>query len=230
MPEPLVFTANYTWPDVDWSLLKRSAERVGVDIQTYGDGKGWPGYGVGKLVGPLEFLRGRTEEVVLYTDSQDSFLVHDAETILNGWMRCGAPQVLLQAEKNCYPEPTWEPEYPRNDSSWRYICAGGWMGTRTSVIAALEEIISGDQFKENSHCDQRCWTDWYLRHPSGKLRATLDTNCEVFQSFFTETEVANDGRNLITGTRPSIFHFNGRTHGEREWYKRITGDEPPNVS
>jgi len=221
----LVFCSDYVHPKADRSLLTRSCERVGITLQTYGHDRNWPGsYGVAKILHALEFLKTRTEDVCLYTDSQDSLLVHDAHAILNAWMRCGAPHVLLQAEKNCYPEPSWEPEYPRTDSPWRYICAGGWMGTREGLIAALTELAEGEQFAKDSFCDQRCWTDWYLRHPSGKLKAALDTNCEVFQSMAGTGEIREDGLNTATGTRPSVWHFNGRVGGESMWYRGITGD------
>ena len=98
------------------------------------------------------------------------------------------------------------------------------MGTRSALIATLEELLAGEQYRMNSFCDQRCWTDWYLRHPNGKLRAALDTNCEVFQSFFRTEDVMDNGFNVVTATQPSVFHFNGRTHGEREWYRKITGE------
>lgn len=225
MISPLcVFTADYHYPPVDSGLLRRSCARLDIDLQFYGSGKTWPGYGIGKLVGPLEFLKTRTEPFCLYTDSQDSFLVRDTQAIIEAYARCGSPQVLLSAEKNCYPERDWAGEYPVSSSPWRYICAGGWMGTRKCLIAALEEVADGDVFRRDSFCDQRCWTDWYLRHPNGKLRASLDTNCEVFQSLFWEDEMTDDGQNKKTFTRPCVFHFNGRTHGEHEWYRRITSD------
>ena len=220
----LVFCTDYSIPPVDRSLLTRSCERVGVDLQTYGNGKSWPGYGVGKIIDALEFLNSRAEDVCLYTDSQDSFLAYGADKILAAWERTGRPQVLLQAEKNCYPESSWSAEYPQVDSPWRYICAGGWMGTREGLIAALTEIAEGGQFSKDSFCDQRCWTDWYLRHPTSQLRARLDTNCEVFQSMANSGEVLWDGFNATTGKRPCAFHFNGRVGKELEFYRSVTGD------
>jgi hypothetical protein len=98
------------------------------------------------------------------------------------------------------------------------------MGTREGLIAALTELAEGEQFAKDSFCDQRCWTDWYLRHPSGKLRAALDTNCEVFQSMAGTNEMDGDGVNTTTGTQPSIIHGNGRVPGIPEMYRRVTGD------
>lgn len=221
----LTFCCDYSVPPVDMSLLRRSCERVGIDLQTYGSGKSWPGsYGVAKILDACDFMKTRSEDICLYTDSQDSFLVYGEQKILEAYERCGSPMILLQAEKNCYPERNWASEYPVSRSPWRYICAGGWMGKREALIQSLEELADSEQFRMDSFCDQRVWTDWYLRYPTAQLRAALDTNCEVFQSLFWRDEMTDDGFNLITGTRPCIVHMNGRTHGEREWYQRITGD------
>src|SRR6185295_6080725 len=143
----LVFGCDYTHPPIDISLLRRSCERVGIDLQTYGNGQAWPSYGIGKITDALAYLQTRSESHVLYTDSQDSFLVHGEEEIMRGYERCGSPAVLLQVEKNCYPAGQWCSKYPKTKSPWKYICAGGWMGTREGMIAALQELQDGEQFQ-----------------------------------------------------------------------------------
>ncbi len=221
----LVFTMNYSRPPVDWSLLIRSGKRVGIEIASYGEGLGWPNsYGQAKIVDALGFLTERSEDIVLYTDSQDSFIARPAVDILAGYERAVSPQILLQAEKNCYPEREWGYDYPEVATPWRFICAGGWMGRRESLLQALDEIHCGELFKINSHCDQRLWTDWYLRFPGAQARAKLDTNCEVFQSMAGTGEMEDDGRNGVTKTYPSVIHFNGRVPGREEWYGKVTGD------
>ncbi len=220
----LVCTMNYTWPDTDISLLRRSCQRVGINLLTWGDGRSWPSYGPAKIEHARDWLKSRPEELVLYTDGTDSMLVHDASEIIAGWRRAGSPMVLLQAEKNCYPEPNWAREYPipESGSPWRYICAGGWMGRRLALVEALDQIMLRDLWRSGlGGCDQRDWTDWFLRHPGAQDLACLDTECDLFQSAFGGMEMDDAGRNLVTGTYPSVFHFNGRTEGREEWYAKL---------
>ncbi len=227
MSDLLVCTMNYARPPVDMTLLKASCERVGIPLATWGDGEGWPFYGVGKIEHARRFLLGRTEEFVLYTDSQDSLLVHGEHSIMDGWRLAGAPGILLQAETNCYPEGSWASEYPvpPRRSPWRYICAGGWMGRRLALIEALDQIMSRELWTSGEGgCDQRDWTDWYLRHPGARDLASLDTECEVFQSAPGE-QMAPDGMNLVTGSYPSCWHWNGRVPGREEWWKKIQEQE-----
>ncbi len=220
----LVCCMNYTWPDTDISLLRRSADRVGINLLTWGDGRSWPSYGMGKIEHARDFLKSRPEELVLYTDGTDSFICASAPTIIQGWERAGSPGILLQAEKNCYPEGNWASEYPvpASGSPWRYICAGGWMGRRTDLIQAFDEIMLRDLWRSGlGGCDQRDWTDWWLRADGAQQLARLDTECQVFQSAFGTDELDETGRNTLTGTWPSVFHFNGRTPGREELYARL---------
>ncbi len=222
MSSLLVCCMNYTWPDTDISLLRRSCARVGVNLLTWGDGRSWPSYGQGKIEHARDFLKSRPEELVLYSDGTDSFLRAGTDVIIAGWEATGSPDILLQGEKNCYPEGDWASEYPLTESPWRYICAGGWMGRREALIQAFDEIMMRDLWRSgNGGCDQRDWTDWFLRAEGAQERAKIDTECRVFQSLFQTQEMDSDGQNLVTGSYPSVFHFNGRVPGREEWYEKL---------
>jgi len=198
-----------------------SAKRLGLEVVSYGDGKPWPrSFGKAGIVDQLEFLKGRTEDVVLYTDSSDAFIANP--NILEGWAAAGSPDILLQAEKNCYPDPEAALVYPESPTPFKYICTGGLMGNRKAIVQALEEIMWGGQFARDSYCVQRLWTDWYLRFPGAQQRAKIDHYCHVFQAMYLTHEMRETGRNCLTGTYPSVWHFNGKTSGMREWYELLT--------
>ncbi len=218
----LVFTMDYTRPPMDRSLLDLSASNVGIKIESYGTGKPWPRhFGQAGVIDALEYLKGRSENLVLYTDSPDSFILGNEYQILDAWNRAGAPDILLQAEKNPYPDRDWTVFYPPCDTPWRYICSGGWMGRRGALIQMLEEIKNGELYRTNSYCVQRDFIDWWLHFPGARERAKLDYKCEVFQTMYMTEEMEEDGRNGITGTYPIVWHFNGKTPGMREWYARL---------
>lgn len=219
MSDLCVFTCNYDIPFVDSVLLQRSAETLGMELHAYGSGN-FPGFGIGKVRDAITFLQARDERYCLYTDCSDAFIAR--ADIMDAYDRVGAPDILLSGETNCYPDADRAGEYPASDSPWKYINAGGWMGERSRVLEALEEIWD---FTEDKTCDQRMWTRWFLGFHEAQSRAKIDTVCHVFQTGFSEGQISDKGVNLVTGNSPCVFHFNGRVPGRREWYYKLRGEK-----
>lgn len=143
----LVFTAN---PD---SLLLESARRVGIEVASYTPNP-WKDYANGKTRCGADFLRTRTEPFAMWTDGYDSLILKPEADILS---RLTAP-VLISAERNCFPDSHRAEEFPDAGTLPRFLCAGGYIGRREELIAALEVVLS----MATTGDDQRAWTSAYL--------------------------------------------------------------------
>ena len=219
----LVLAPNFTSrPQVDGSLLRESCDKFSLNLLEYGIGRPMPTWKQAKIVEPLEILRGRSESFAMLVDAHDSFVAGDEEDILQTYLQTGA-SVLVSAEKNCWPRPSEAVRYAERrytSSPWTYVNAGGFIGRRSDLIEVLTYLVS---IPDDD--DQGCWTTAYLELGHGIL---LDDSCSLFQTMYGYDPIELEpGSNLIWGTRPLVWHFNGKDFNYpqgkpdmREWYRR----------
>lgn len=201
------------------ALLRRSCERVNIDLQLYGTGN-WKGYADGKIRGALEFLRTRTEYICMFVDGHDSFLLNGEEEILDVFQSRLA-SIVISCEKTCWPDASLGSSYLSTipPTPWQYPNAGGWIGTRAALVRALDKMSGfADTWPGD---DQRCWHEYCL---NWHRIVDRDTCCQIFQTMGGTGEMYDDGTNIVTYTKPMVWHFNGRTPGREEWYQKLTGD------
>jgi len=191
-------------------LLEKSAARVGVEIVRYGEGQLWPkDYRVGKLVAGIECVRGLAEDVthVMFVDASDSlFLAGPEEIVAQFESYDQGHSVLIQGEKNCFPDKKLEASYPAPDTPWHFVNSGGFIGRKEVILRNMQLAADLATF-----CDQLCWTRLYL---SGKGDVEIDEQCRIFQSMYLhrpEELFIEDGRmwNELTHTQPCVAHWNG---------------------
>ena len=199
-------------------LMERSAKRVGVEIVRFKDGEPWPNdYRIGKLVHGLACVLSLPADVthIMHVDTSDSLFLAGPEEIVAKFeaMRPeGFEGILIQAEKNCYPDKALEMDYAHchwgwhtGKTPWKYVNSGGWIAERVHAGAMMQLAT-----QEATYCDQLCWSKAYL---TGQP-IILDENCQIFQSMYlqqpNELKLEN-GRlyNLLTGGRPCVAHWNG---------------------
>ena len=215
----LVITSDYAGSDD--TLLRRSCERVGIELHGYGAGHPWPGF-MQRLKDAADYLRDRREQYVLFTDTSDTFILDPAKTIIakfeSLWCESLWCFFLLAAEKNCYPDVGLAPLFDTIPSPYRYVNGGGWMGERKVAVAYLD-LVHAMYCGEPQDCDQLAWTKAVL---SGKLGFwLLDSGCKIFQTFSCYAdEIDETMGNRVTDSYPSVFHFNGRAPGREEMYER----------
>ncbi len=234
----LVCIANAHAP-YDGELMEKSAARVGVEVLRYREGEPWPkDFRVGKLVHGLEFIRTLPEDVthVMFVDSSDTLFLAGPEEIVEKFelmMGDDCDQIVIQAEKNCYPDKALEPRYnfsanPDGSTPWKYVNSGGWIGRRECVESLLPIVI-----EQAEYCDQLCFTRALL---DLRQAIRMDVNCQIFQSMYLqkpEEFAMENGRleNRLTGGRPCVAHWNG-TRNEGKPYSRddvwesLTGEKP----
>ena len=137
--------------------------------------------------------------------------------------------ICCNAERGLFPRGDLQPFFDRADhggSPWKYLNSGLYIGKPSVILQMLElmfldEIHDDYQRPDGSYChvnDQAIYqTAWVLQEG----RINLDYNCELFQcgSACTIDEFDLSGshvRNIVTGTEPLVFHFNGGSKNSPE--------------
>jgi hypothetical protein len=214
-------------------LLEKSAARAGVEIVRYGEGQPWPmDYRVGKLVAGIECVKSLPEDVthVMFLDCSDSLILAGPEEIVAQFEAYDlGVSLIIQGEKNCYPDSTLEASYPPADTPWHFVNSGGWIARKEVALKNMQ--MAADMA---TYCDQLCWTKLYL---SGKGDVNVDQQCRIFQSMYLqqpgELQLV-DGRfwNTVTRQAPCVAHWNGTKNAGTPFsrngvWEAMTGEKPP---
>jgi hypothetical protein len=219
MNDLLVFTPKFDFGPDKMHFLRDSCAHFGVELQTYGEGP-WPGYVAGKITHAIPFLESRKEKYVLFCDASDTMMVRNPTDLVGRFLSFGRP-VVISAERDCFPLRELASKFPPAESGYSFPNAGGFMGERDAVIAALEYMNTAYEDGE----DQARWIRLIAENPSS---VAIDSWCSIFQTMSggAGSNVRFDGgacRNQRTGTHPYLLHFNGRTAGIEEVYQRCLG-------
>ena len=218
--------------------LKRSLSHFGYELDT--------------LIHPFQF-GGQMKHIYewcksnwgdfLYTDGWDTFALAPVEELITKWEKFKelGCEVLLSAEKNCYPLRETADYYPKEKCRWRYVNGGGMMGTCEGFVRMFEDGTLDGTHERN---DQQWLAEQYIRskgeYPDKFPRKNttniwLDTQCEIFQTIAFEndydfirmvepiTEYKNGWKDRLrvinneTGSRPIFFHGNAHTPMQKIW-------------
>lgn len=149
---------------------------------------------------------------ILYTDCFDTLAFAGPDEVIGKFEKMyGEIKMLISGEKACYPHPERAreyPQYPGEDSPWRYVNGGGWI----VEINYFKELCVKENLNDDSH-DQVWLMEAYLKNLDF---IEVDSFCHIFQTiaFSNQTEWGKwDERfyNRGTWSRPVFFHGNGRT-------------------
>lgn len=209
-------------------LLRDSCRRCGHDLEVYGLGEEWTGFGM-KLRLMYEAIKDDpAERVVLFVDAYDVLFLPAGTEILTRFLAFGAP-IVFSAELACwpfedlageYPEPAvtdLEPVDPRIAAlrpkpplavPLKYLNSGSYIGYAGAVRDALLELSPEDEDD-----DQGLFTRYFLDHPE---KVSLDYQASLFHTLFgvgAERFVLESNplglRSKITGSHPCLVHGNG---------------------
>lgn len=142
---------------------------------------------------------------IIYIDAFDNICFGSSDEVIEKFNRFDC-QMLISAEKACYPHPERAADYPHTESAWKYVNGGGWMGE----INYLKDLFT--YFLEPDSHDQVWLMEMYLK----QNQIALDVNCEIFQTIaFSDpdewTKFEECWVNKATKTCPIFFHGNGHT-------------------
>lgn len=207
------------------ALLLRSAEAQGLrpTVLGYGD----PRFVTHRYIGgvdsgmKVEHVRNALAalpetDVVLFTDAFDVIAVRPLGEELLAAFESFRADVVVSAEKNCYPDATRASDYPLADRSrtYPYLNSGGYMGR----VWALRWLMHSHYWRLRES-DQRFFTSLYLRHAQLGCGPdiVIDHEARIFQTMNVDGPqlVRRDGPreapfvNSVTGSRPFFLHFAG---------------------
>lgn len=212
----LVFTAGFYDRDYDEKLrrLKASCEKFEIELQVYGR-KEFFNFFDSKITAMGRFVNRFKKDYthVLYTDAADTFFLTSLPEILQKYEAMGSPQLLLSAEKGCYPFPHLVNYFPDNTGPYRFFNAGGFIGEIQYLLDTLSGIKSFHYINNNDNAH------WMLGFAERKITFSIDHNCQIFQTmsdvaYGRDVLLQKNGKksrvfNAETKTFPSIIHFNG---------------------
>jgi hypothetical protein len=215
----LLISSCYSAPPTDYSFLEMSCRNVGITLHPYGVGDAWPGF-TKRLQGAVDYIKNRSEDIVMFLDSADTFVLDPAEVIVEKFKSNGGG-FLFSSEKNCWPDSTLAHYTPYSYPPWKYLNAGGWIARRDTAVDFLTQVLAkyGAIYPED---DTRCFVQWWLDEPMDYC-LDIDNTCDIFQSMYMHVDGEIDWttfRNTVTNTTPSSFHFNGRAPGREMVYAR----------
>lgn len=203
-------------------LLKTSAERFAINIKNLGEGVVWEG---GDMTGPgggqkinlvKQFLSTvGDDDLVLFVDGYDVIINDNITTILERYNDMGG-DVVVAAEKNCWPSKDMVDKFPDTHTAYRYPNSGLYIGKVSSLKSLFSEDLT------NRQDDQLYLQQAILRSPTDGVKVVLDVENYIFQCVAAtndaEVVVKANKQLLNTETRccPCILHGNG---GERDKLK-----------
>lgn len=181
----------------------------------------WRGY-IEKIISVQQAIQTLPEDaIVCFMDAFDVVVCGGEQEILAKYHAFGK-ELVFSAEFNCFPEE-YRPQYPEHTgSNYRFLNAGGYIGTKRAIAACLAWKPITYQLQVCARgTDQAYMHEYFLAHQD---TVALDTQCTLFQSVYRTrwTEmVCTEGRvlNKVLNTHPCFLHFNGGA-------MRIATDQP----
>lgn len=198
--------------------LEKSLKRFGYDYHIIEHG--WYGF-LSKIHETYKYVKSlEGYSHFLYTDAWDT-------AALRSFGFEPKEEILLSAERACYPYPELATQYPDSESPWKYVNGGGWLCYIPLFLKMYEECPPTTEMN-----DQVYFTKMFLEKRD-EYNIRLDYDCEVFQTIafcewdrdFSESDdvmykpgcevhykcVFNKSRM----THPIFFHGNGHTPMDR---------------
>ena len=205
-----------------------SCKRHDIDIIPHGLGQGFYGWAEAfrhHTIPSIQHLLAADYTHVLYVDGNDCIFTSGVEEIIEKYFEYGAPQCLMAAETNLYPDLGLEvaDRFAKTVNPWRFLNAGTYIAEIPyfyNLCSRLKDIKTDGNHQE-----------WFVSEwPIDGMK--LDTECKIFQTmdYVPPLEVKN-GRvvNTLTGSNPCVLHFlggysdpkNGRDDRMKPWIERL---------
>ena len=171
----------------------------------------WKGFGT-KLIATYEYLKENPQVTeFIFCDAFD-VICFGGEDEFRKKLKANYPDadMVLSAEKGCWPNGSLADQYPFSNSNFKYLNSGCYYSTREKFI----EIIESNPIEYHDD-DQLYFTKYFLGQQWLNMNnVLLDTEQVLFNShsFIDEGEYGYDnGRVQILGNEPLFIHSNGRT-------------------
>lgn len=159
------------------------------------------------------------EKYIILVDNWDVVFGAEPKEVMLKYFNENA-DIVISGESNCFPD-TYKKQYDEIalPMPYRYLNSGVIVGSTDAILACLEAMDlpnvqddyrnpDGSAYHSN---DQTEWQKIFLMQP---VKIVLDYNQSISQTLhnakpedfnFSEERI----RNVITNSKPSIWHFNG---------------------
>ncbi len=214
-------------PYYRYQLWHDCLTHLGCEPTVLGMGERWQGL-MTKPRRLRDWLRSGacTADYLIVTDSYDVVFTSSPEEVAAAFESRGSDYILYNAEKGVFPRGELVSRFDdialdssREDSPWKYLNSGWYIGKSAQVLALLESM-----WLDDIHDDyQRPDGSWVHCNDQGHYQYAfcaqvvdqqLDYDCEIVQccSACSLEEFDLTGKkikNVVTGTEPMVWHFNG---------------------
>lgn len=201
--------------DVDkMQILKASAANHKMNITNLGEGVEWHG---GDMTGPgggqkinivKKFLANVDDTaIVMFVDGYDVLINDTLPTIVERYKDMGG-DVVVAAEKTCWPDKTLADQFPNSHTEYRYLNSGLYIGTAVALRKLFEESL------EDGSDDQLYMQKQFLQQDALGVKVVLDVENYIFQCMAAASQditVKSNKQLLNNATRccPCVLHGNG---------------------
>lgn len=205
-------------------VLGSLSSKKGYVIHLKGLGEQWTGFDF-KLRHTLEVASQlEPDDVVMHLDAYDTYVLTDANEILNKFHKMNA-NIVVSTEINLYPDtemnkirPIIENVYPTAPNRFRWINSGtyiGYAGAIVNVLSSMPQNFNCDLpngEKVDSSDDQRCFHTLFVQERE-KHNMKLDYHQDIFHCMWGVYQYSLEPKRLYseTGSRPCVLHGNGRS-------------------
>lgn len=188
----------------DSHKLATSANKYGYNLSFVGNGHSFKDFRAAKIDLLLNEIKGVKEKYVMYTDGLDSWFLRG--DILKEYKKFNSP-IVISGNRDHYPSTNLYTKYPEAPTSVRYICSSQIIGTKESLVQALE--LMQNEYK--GFTDQEGWNLLYVKK---MVKMKIDHSCKLFLNMTNvlENEISNFVFNE-TKSRPCSIHFGGPKGG-----------------
>lgn len=214
-PRVLIMTvATHREPFIE--LVEQSVSDLGLKLHVAGIGGYFKGYGW-KLKRVRETLEEFKDDydIVIFTDSFDSYIFANIDEIIAKFRSFKAPMVV-SGEVNCWPNPHLAPFMPPSSKTGHYPFpnSGGYIGYLGYILHLYTDVIAIHH--KSDCCDDQGELIKAVVLDHGAFK--IDHNAVIFQTLFgsaKEDVIVRNSRpfNTATGTQPCIVHANGWDKG-----------------
>lgn len=198
----------------DGHRLAESCQKYGYDLALIGQGHGFKNFRQLKIDLLLQELMMVKEDFVMFTDGLDSWFLRD--DILKLYKKFKSP-VVISGNRDHYPASNLYRDYPKANTSFRFICSSQFIGETKEVIGALALI----QHHYSGMTDQEGWNALY----ANKLlpNTVIDHECRLFLNM-TQVDLKElDPKFKLkeTGNIPASIHFGGPKGGDPNYQNML---------
>jgi hypothetical protein len=208
-------------PYYRYATWLESLQRVGVAPTVLGMGEHWQGL-MTKPRRLREWLRGGgpTKDLLIVCDSYDVVFTEHPNSVGNHYIDVfGTDSVVFNAERGLFPRQDLAGNFKDPGTPWMYLNSGFFIGTPANILQMLESMQLDDLHDDYQRPD-RSWVHvndqaWYqVSYCLQAVPQRLDSQCEVCQCCsacsMEDFDLSGERvRNVVTGTEPMVWHFNG---------------------